>query len=178
MPRLTLFKPIAFLLAAMAAAAAPLVAGTAPSDVAADAFPGWPTVIEGRVVEPLPLSPREAAFARDFPGRLGRFCDGEREIILRWVATPTRRLHPAGDCFRGLGYKVTPVAMRTGANGGPMSCFRALGARDAFEVCEQITSTAGDTWPDVSSWYWHALWSRRGESWWSLVVARPIRREH
>ncbi len=176
MSRLIEWRALVFVLAAMIAGSAPLVTRSAPSSPSVDAFPGWPELIEGRAVRGLPLSARETAFAQDFPGRIGRFTDGEREIILRWVASPTRRLHPAGDCFRGLGYKLSPQPMRAGANGTPMSCFRAVGRDDAFDVCEQITNSAGRSWPDVSSWYWHALWSGRSSAWWSMVIATPVPR--
>ena len=86
--------------------------------IAADkAFPGWPTHYEGRALTELPLTQRELAFVRDFPGRVGRFSDGRREIIIRWVGAPTRRLHPAADCFRGLGYSMTPMPVRQDATG-------------------------------------------------------------
>lgn len=163
-----------FALAALTAGLAPLVVRTSPAAPAADAFPGWPATIEGRNIRALPMTPRETAFARDFPGRIGRFTDGEREIVLRWLATPTRRLHPAADCFRGLGYRIEtrPVQLSTAAE--PMSCFVARGRSDAFRVCERITGSDGASWPDVSSWYWHALWSDRGTTWWSIVVATPM----
>lgn len=164
---------VSFLVAAVLATLAPLAGTRAPAAPAADAFPGWPSKIGGRTVTPLPLTAREHVFARDFPGRIGRFTDGEREYVLRWVAAPTRRLHPASDCFRGLGYKVASRPMRLSLAGAPMSCFRATGPRDAFDVCEQVTGIAGGHWPDVSSWYWHALWSGSRDGWWSLVVATP-----
>jgi hypothetical protein len=50
------------------------------------------------------FSSREERFAADFPGRIARFSDGHREIIIRWVARETRALHSASDCFKGLGY--------------------------------------------------------------------------
>lgn len=167
----------AFIVAAALAALSPLSGAQVPSTPAADAFPGWPSVIDGRAVSQLPLTTRENAFARDFPGRIGRFTDGEREYVLRWVAAPTRRLHPASDCFRGLGYKVASRPMRLSQAGAPMSCFRAAGPRDGFDVCEQVTGVAGGHWPDVSSWYWLALWSGSSTGWWSLVVATPVPRE-
>jgi hypothetical protein len=164
---------LVFVAAAAAAAAAPLAVRTLPAAAAADAFPGWPAALDGRLLTELPLTPREAAFSRDFPGRIARFTDGEREIVLRWIAAPTRRLHPAADCFRGLGYRIETRPMRLASGGAPMSCFRAYGRTDTYDVCEQMTSTSGRTWPDVSSWYWHALWSDRGATWWSLVIATP-----
>src|SRR5439155_24588963 len=96
-----------FLAACVIAAAAPLVpAPQAPA--AAAGFPGWPAEFEGRPLRPLPLTALEERFADNFPGRVGRFSDGDREIILRWVAHETRRVHPAADCFKASGYELTP----------------------------------------------------------------------
>ena len=119
-------------------------------------FPGWPTRYEGRALIELPLTPREAAFVQDFPGRVGRFSDGRREIIIRWVGAPTRRLHPAADCFRGSGYGITPLPVRRDAAGAAMGCFRASHAARRMTVCELIRDEHGESWPDVSAWYWHA----------------------
>jgi hypothetical protein len=137
------------------------------------AFPGWPAQHEGRSLTQLPLSPREDAFVRDFPGRVGRFSDGRREIILRWVNAPTRRLHPAADCFRGIGYAITPLPVRTDGGGAAMGCFRAQKGAASMTVCELIRDERGTTWPDVSAWYWHALFSQSPAPWWSVVVATP-----
>ncbi len=57
----------------------------------------------------LPLSDREQRFVSGFPGRIARFTDGKREIIVRWVTRETRMLHPAADCFRGMGYAIRPL---------------------------------------------------------------------
>src|SRR5262245_4519810 len=98
----------ALLLAAAAAALAPLVTRSGGA-VASAPFPGWPGHYEGRALVELPLTAREAAFTQDFPGRVGRFSDGQREIIIRWLGAPTRKLHSAADCFRGSGYAITPI---------------------------------------------------------------------
>ena len=172
--RMSMPPTFVLLLAACLAAVAPLIARQWTAAATPDDFPGWPTHHEGRALVQLALAPREDAFARDFPGRIGRFTDGHRELVLRWVATSTRRLHPAADCFRGNGYRVTTRPMQLAANGAPMSCFAAHGRNDVFHVCEQMVGIGGGTWPDVSSWYWHALWSGRGRAWWSIVVATPI----
>ncbi len=114
-----------FALAVLAAAIAPMIAPrTMAQAKLAAGFPGWPQTFEGRSLTELALTKREIAFAEDFPGRIARFSDGRREIILRWVALATRRLHPASDCFKGLGYSITPSAMQHAASGNPMSCFR------------------------------------------------------
>jgi hypothetical protein len=165
-----------FLLAALAAALAPLLAGGQEAAIAADRnFPGWPTHHEGRALTELPLTQREAAFVRDFPGRVGRFSDGRREIIIRWVGAPTRRLHGAADCFRGSGYGVTPLPGRTDGAGAVMGCFRAsLHTHPGVEqltVCELIRDERGASWPDVSAWYWSGLLGASPAPWWAFVVA-------
>src|SRR5262245_27622965 len=91
------------LLAAAAAALAPFIERSNGAAASAP-FPGWPAEYEGRALSELPLTSRETAFVQDFPGRVGRFTDGQREIIIRWIGAPTRKLHSAADCFRGSGY--------------------------------------------------------------------------
>lgn len=161
-----------FLLAALAAGTVPLAArGHGGMSQAAAGFPGWPAAYEGRTLTALPLEAREAAFGRGFPGQTGRFSDGRREIIMRWVSEPTRRLHPAADCFRGSGYHITPLPLRRDAGGTAMGCFRATRGDDAMTVCEAIRDTRGHTWSDASAWYWSALFGGSEGPWWSVVVA-------
>jgi len=162
----------AFLVAVVAAGLAPLIGRAGDTAVAANSnFPGWPTSHEGRALTELPLTAREAAFVQDFPGRVGRFTDGRREIIVRWVGAPTRRLHPAADCFRGSGYSVAPMPVRKDAAGAAMSCFRASHGADTLVVCELIRDQRGASWPDVSAWYWSGMLGTSAAPWWSFVVA-------
>jgi hypothetical protein len=163
-----------FLLAALAAAVAPLLGGANDAGAASAGFPGWPTQYEGRPLTAMPLTPRENSFVRDFPGRVGRFSDGQREIIMRWVDAPTRRLHSAADCFRGIGYGITPLPVRKDGSGAAMSCFRAGHGGDAIAVCELIRDERGGIWPDVSAWYWNAMFGASRGPWWSFVVAERM----
>ncbi len=88
-------------------------AGTAPAVM----FPGWPSKFENKTLTPIALNEMETSFASDFPGRIARFSDGERELIIRWVTEPTRKLHPSSDCFQGLGYIVKPLAAHRDEHG-------------------------------------------------------------
>ena len=160
----------ALLLAATAAALAPLI-DRSNATAAGGNFPGWPAHYEGRSLSALPLTPREAAFVRDFPGRVGRFSDGQREIIVRWVGAPTRRLHSAADCFRGSGYRVAPLPARRDAAGATMGCFRATLGDTRMTVCEVIRDQHGGSWSDVSAWYWDGMLRSSPPPWWSFVVA-------
>ena len=164
---------VAFVLAAIAAALAPLARGHGAPTTAQSAasFPGWPATYEGRRLTELPMSAREQAFGQDFPGLIGRFSDGRREIIVRYVSEATRRLHPAADCLRGVGYTITPKPLRKAPSGALMSCLRAERNGQALTVCEVISNGHGEHWPDVSAWYWTALTGGAKGPWWSFVVA-------
>ena len=161
-----------FFVGALVAALLPLQDRTA-SGVAAMpvAFPGWPLHYDGHPLQQMPLARRELAFVRDFPGRVGRFSDGRREIILRWVGAPTRRLHPAAECFRASGYSIAALPAHRDGSGAPMGCFHASRGDESLKVCELIRDEQGQSWPDVSAWYWHVLLGTSTAPWWSLVVA-------
>ena len=161
----------ALLLAAAAAALAPLLEHS-NSAAAGAPFPGWPAEYEGRALIELPLTPREAAFVQDFPGRVGRFTDGSREIIIRWLGAPTRKLHSTADCFRGSGYTITPIAARRYSDGSTMGCFRATLRGASMTVCEVIRDESGGSWSDVSAWYWDGMLRSSAPPWWSFVVAQ------
>jgi hypothetical protein len=163
-----------FLVVAFGAAIAPLLQrGRTSESQAGSSFPGWPTHYAGRTLTELPLSSREAGFVQDFPGRIGRFSDGRRELIVRWVNAPTRRLHSAADCFRGIGFTIKPSTVQKDPNGVTMGCFRATNGREDLAVCEVIRDERGESWPDVSAWYWHALFGNSRAPWWSYVIAEP-----
>lgn len=165
-----------FLAAAALAAGAPLLHH--PIAIGASTshpFPGWPTHYEGRRLVALPMSEREAAFGRDFPGKIARFSDGEREIIVRYVAEPTRRLHPAADCLKAVGFSIATASAQRGATGAMMSCIKAERRGHSLDICEEIRNDHGEQWPDVSAWYWSTMFGGARGPWWSFVVAKPNR---
>ena len=134
------------------------------------AFPGWPTHFEGRELIALPLQERERRFAGDFPGRIARFTDGEREIVIRWVTEPTRKLHPASDCFEGVGYSIHPLPLRVDGSGQRWGSFTAVRRNEKLRVYERIHTDTGQSWPDVSAWYWAAD-EHAGSAWWAITIA-------
>ena len=143
--------------------------------LSAGSFPGWPQQYEDKPLTALNLTERERAFVRGFPGEVGRFSDGTREIIIRWVESPTRRLHPAADCFKGVGYSMSPLPVKYNRDDVPMGCFMASKDSESVQVCEYIVagnmSNDSDSWSDVSSWYWQSLLSGGKGGWWSFVVS-------
>ncbi|KAF1056836.1 MAG: hypothetical protein GAK44_00073 [Pseudomonas delhiensis] len=135
----------------------------------------WPVQFEGRTLRPLALSPVEQRFAADFPGQLGRFTDGQRSIVLRQVLRPTRKLHPAEDCFRALGYRIeqTQLRQRTGAQ-GLQRCFVVTRESMRMQVCDYIEDAAGQSFSDTSAWYWSALSGRSAGPWLAVTLASPL----
>ena len=169
---------VCYIIACVIAAWTPLLAPlfeTHVTNAEASPFPGWSTTFEGKPLTPLPLTQIEQTFAADFPGRIMRFTDGEREIIVRWVTEATRMLHPASDCFQGLGYTVTPLAAHRDQNGSLWASFAATKGDERLLVYDRIISDDGETWTDVSAWYWSALRQRGSGSWWAITVAEKQR---
>lgn len=129
----------------------------------------WPARFEGRALVRLAPAPEDRLLARRFPGHVARFSDGRRHIVLRQVTAPTRRLHPAGDCFRATGHAIGPSPMRM-AGGGPASCFTATRDGRRLRVCEQVRGPDGRSWPDISSWYWPALAGTASGPWLAVLI--------
>jgi len=166
-----IFAAVFFTAACSMACAAPFWFETAKkfNNSSAD-FRGFPTTFENLPLTELPLTEREKFFLEDFPGKVGRFSDGRREIVIRFVREATRKLHPAADCFRAIGYETKPQPLKIDDEGKHWSCFSAVKANETLRVCERIHDNAGGEWTDVSAWYWSALNESSGE-WWAITVA-------
>ena len=162
-----------FIVCCVIAAVVPLAPIRSGVTDEASTFPGWPAQFEGRSLTRLPLSSREERFAADFPGRVARFSDGRREIIVRWVSRETRALHPASDCFKGLGYSIRPLPVRLDQSGRRWGSFEARRDAETLIVRERIYDSVDyQSWSDVSSWYWHAITGKTNGGWWRIVTDR------
>lgn len=159
----------AFLVACALAALAPL-ASPQPVPIETANFPGWPTSFEGRPLRALELTAVEQRFVPSFPGRIGRFSDGQQEIVMRWISVPTRKLHAASDCFKGSGFHVTPLPLETTA-GTTWGSFSAERHEQRLHVREAIVDGSGKRWTDVSAWYWDAARGETQGPWWAITVA-------
>jgi hypothetical protein len=168
-----LIRRLAFVALLLAAGLAPLAPTSRERAAPAADFPGWPATFEGRPLTAIAAAPEDSFFARDFPGKIARFTDGRRQIVVRWVSEPTRRLHPAAHCFAGTGYAVTPLPLQRAADGALMGCFAARKSGSLLRVCEILRDATGRSWADVSAWYWSALLSPARAAWWSYVIVEP-----
>ena len=125
----------------------------------------WPREIDGAALRPLALTAVEQRFAHKFPGQIGRFeADGD-VWVLRDVARPTRALHPAGDCFRALGYRIEQTQLHGDADTRLWRCFVAERDGERLRVCERIVDARGQGFVDASSWFWAAALVQSSGPW-------------
>jgi exosortase/archaeosortase family protein len=134
----------------------------------------FPKTYNGRTLTPLPLSQQEQVFATNFPGRIGKFSDGQNQLIMRWVSAPTRQLHPSEDCFRGLGYKIeSKPNVHDDATNTTWGAFEATG-QDGTKLIirERITDASNNCFTDVSAWYWAATLGKSHGPWLATTIAQ------
>lgn len=160
---------IAPLPARVAAGTAAPVRAEAPAAAAA-----WPETWDGRRLQPLPLSAVEQRFAAQFPGAIGRFSDGERLIVLRRITAPTRMLHPAADCYRGLGYAIRDEHLERESTALLRRCFVAERNGRRLRVCERIADAGRGNFTDASAWFWAASLGRSPGPWLAVTTAQAL----
>jgi hypothetical protein len=136
--------------------------------------PEWPRVWDGKPLRPLTLSTVEQRFAARFPGSIARMTDGQQMLVLRHVTQPTRMLHPAADCYRGLGYRVESAQLEHDRDQQLRRCFIADNGSQRLRVCERIVDAQGRVFTDTSAWYWAALMQQSTGPWQAITSARPL----
>jgi hypothetical protein len=157
-------------LACLVAFSAPWLA--APSAPSESRFPGWPARFEGLPLQSVPLAAWEEPMAREFPGRIAKFTDGRRQILIRFVERDTRLYHPPAECLRAMGYDIRDLPSIVDSEGLRWGAFAAARGTSRLVVRERIHEVDGDGgWTDVSSWYWAAAFKRSAGPWWSVTVA-------
>ena len=135
-----------------------------------------PAQWQGRALRPLALSAVEMRFARNFPGTLSRMTDGRQVLVLRSVDQPTRMLHPAIDCYQGLGYRIAAQQLEFDGERKLWRCFEAVqpGGGQRLRVCERIFDASGQGFTDASAWYWAAVMGQSSGPWQAITVASPL----
>lgn len=96
-------------------------------------------------------------------------------LVLRRVEQPTRMLHPAADCFRGLGYRIERTQLERDAQQRLWRCFEAQGTDGRrLRVCERIVGEDGTAFSDPSSWFWSAVLGRSHGPWQAVTVVEAL----
>ena len=165
---------LAFALLLVVCATVP--AWTAPRERSNDSATAteWPRDWDGRTLRPLALSPVEQRFAAHFPGRIARLTDGTQVLVLRDVQAPTRMLHPAADCYRGLGYRIENAQLERDNAARLWRCFVAERDGRRTRVCERIVDAQGQAFTDASSWFWAAQLGQSTGPWQAITLARSL----
>lgn len=157
---------------AVCAMASSLHSGQAPA--ASQAAAELPTEWDGHALRPLAMSAVEQRFAAQFPGQIARLTDGEQVLVWREVQRPTRMLHPATDCYRGLGYRIEQARLERDAQDRVWRCFVATQAGQRLRVCERIVDSRGQSFTDASSWFWAAQLGQSTGPWQAVTTARSL----
>lgn len=139
------------------------------------AYP-FPDQFQGRKLKPIAMTEREKRFYSTFPGKMAKMTDGKRQVTCKWIEQPTRKLHPASDCYRGMGYSVHPEPIRIDDDGRRWGTFRAVKGHHHIRVREMISDLSNHQWTDVSGWYWSALLGRSQGPWLVITVSERIPR--
>lgn len=153
---------------------APLLRPAASAPARVVAWPEPPRIWQGRPLRPLALAEVEQRFADRFPGRVMRATDGDNVLVFRDLDVPTRMLHPAADCYRGLGYRIVDARLERDAQRALWRCFESSRAGRRVRVCERIVDADGGSFTDASSWFWAARLGRSHGPWQAVTVASPL----
>ncbi len=159
-----------FIISCLLAATVPFIPTSSGSKTSLP-FPGWPVEVVGADPRELPLSKREIKFEKSFPGRIGHFSDGKREMVIKWIVDVTRKLHPASDCYKGLGYSIKAEPIHRDRENKQWGCFSAAKGDHRVQVRERIYDKQGNSWTDVSAWYWAVRLGKSNGPWWAITVA-------
>ena len=124
-------------------------------------------VILAAAVALLPLWQRSDATSTA-TDRIERFTDGRHEYTVRHIAEPSRRVHPAEECYRATGWTVRSLPLRVDSN--RWGCFEAVRGGERVEVCETFVDSRGRSWSDAGSWWWSALFSRDAGPWRGITM--------
>jgi hypothetical protein len=171
--------PLALIALVLCCAVLPLALPKAPSAHVNTAHGEWPTQWRGQPLQPLALSAVEHRFAAQFPGRIARFAvaDG-RELVLREVNRPTRMLHPAADCWRGIGWRIETTRLESDADALLWRCFEATrpsaDGSQRVRVCERIVDAQGRAFTDTSAWFWAASLNQSAGPWRALTQVESL----
>jgi hypothetical protein len=162
-----------FLIACALAALVPLATRTTAPARAQAAEVKWPSTFDGPEWQDEQLDAREVRFFGGFAGGIAR-----RSVLLRQVLEPTRRLHPAAECYRGLGFEVRALPPAQDVQGALWGAFVAERGTTRLLVHERISDEFGGAWTDTSAWFWAALLGRTDAPWTAVTVAQPLDTAH
>ena len=100
--------------------------------------------------------------------RVEHFRDARHQFSVRTIAEPSRRVHPAEECYRATGWQVRALPMRIESY--RWGCFEATRGAQRVEVCETFVDRNGRSWSDAGSWWWSAMFARGDGPWRGITM--------
>lgn len=173
-PKAQMLFLISFTFVCLFAAAIPFTLKRSSPIVNANSW-NWPDKFEGQQLTSVPLSKFNLRFADGFPGRIAVFRTGsDARVVFRCVTQPTRQLHASVSCYKASGYTIKWMPDWVDSNNQKWTVFEAKKGDEKLSVRERFYDENGNSWTDVSSWYWSAVLNQTKGPWWALSVAQPI----
>jgi hypothetical protein len=164
-----MFRIIPYLLACVIAALVPFKEHK--NEASYEEFTGWPKEFEGQELIPISIDAKlQSMLSKNFNGKVGYFLNGTDEVVIRWVSHPSRSVHPATDCFQASGYKIRDEELCRDSQNELWRCFTATHKNENYNVRERIIDSEGNSWSDVSSWYWAATLQKTSGPWWLYTI--------
>ncbi len=157
------------------AGAVPFFNPTPSASSLVNTMPEWPEEYLNDVHKTTPLTQKETQFYTRFPGDIIKFTGGRTDYVIKRVTKPTRKLHPASDCYRGSGYTVTAEPVFIDETGRRWGQFTAVKESTTIVVKERIYNDQGQHWTDVSEWFWTALMNKTTGPWWVVTTAESLK---
>ncbi len=167
---------ISFTFVCLIAASIPLTLKPSTDPIVESSSWNLPNQFEGQKLTPIPLSKFNLRFADGFPGRIAVFrTSSDSRVVFRCVTQPTRQLHASVSCYRASGYTIKWMPDLIDSNNQKWTVFEAMKGGEKLSVRERFYDEHGNSWTDVSSWYWSAVLNQTRGPWWALSVAQPIK---
>lgn len=125
------------------------------------------TSFQGAPVTQISLTPSEEKFYRSFPGSVTVYEGSGFKLIVRQVNRATRKLHPANHCLRAEGFRIGEKSVIA----NQWLSYQITRNGEKFQVRERITESINQrAWPEISAWYWHALFHPGAGPWEAMTV--------
>ena len=83
-------------------------------------------------------------------------------------------LHPAADCYRGLGYRIETTRLERHAGERLWQCFEATREARRVRVCERIVGADAKAYTDTSAWFWAATLGQSRGPWRAVTKVQAL----
>ncbi len=146
-----------------------------------------PTTFNGFVLEELNTSEHERAFYDNFPGKTALYklksSNGE-QIFFRYLETPSRKLHPAEECYKANGTDCVAMEKKIirveELSQSPITWgqFKIKENGSEYIIRQAVISLGGkENYSDIPSWYWLTVFSDNDPGPW-LAITWKLKAQH